>query len=142
MERESYFEAYAYGIGQLVTQRKVLVVPEHQRDFAWTVSDVDLFFSDIVAAMVNGESDYFVGLIVLLGPREGSWTILDGQQRLATTTMIYSGIRNWLSYRDYDQDATQIESEFVAARVLGGESHPRLRPNIANRDTYNRIVIR
>jgi uncharacterized protein with ParB-like and HNH nuclease domain len=142
MAKESYFEANTFGIGQLITQRKMLVVPEHQRDFSWSVSEVDLFFNDIANSMLNSDSDYFVGLIVLMGPREGNWIILDGQQRLATTTMIYSAIRNWLASRNYDDDADQIDSEMIAVRTLGGTISARMRPNLANREVYDRIVVR
>ena len=142
MAKESYFDGYTRGIGQLITQRKMFAVPEHQRDFAWTFSDVDLYFNDISGAMNDGAPDYFVGLIVLLGPSSGTWTILDGQQRLVTTTMIYAAIRNWLSNRGYDDDATQIESEFIAVRKLGGAYLPRLIPNTANRDMYNNVIVK
>ncbi|MHB8880893.1 MAG: DUF262 domain-containing protein [Thermodesulfovibrionales bacterium] len=138
---ERYFEADAFGIGQLITQRKILVVPHHQRDFAWTLDDVTQFYSDISRAWQDKETEYFIGLIVLLGPREGTWTILDGQQRIATTTMIFSGIRNWLSDKGFEDDSRQIDFEFLRARQLGGNFHPRLQMNLSNSSYYQDIVI-
>jgi hypothetical protein len=142
MTEETYLEANTYGIGQLITQRKMFVVPEHQRDFAWTLSDVETFFGDIENAMQRGDPDYFVGLVVLLGPRDNKWIILDGQQRLITTTMIYSAIRGWLSSRGFEQDAAQIDSEYIAVRILGGDYLPRLVPNVTNRSLYSEVVVR
>ena len=141
MVKETYFEANTYGIGQLITQRKMFVVPEHQRDFAWTMSDVEVFFDDIANAIQNNDPDYFIGLIVMLGPQDNKWTILDGQQRLVTTTMIYSAIRNWLWNRGIEQDASQIESEFIAVRILGGGYVSRFSPNITNREMFNDTVV-
>lgn len=137
----SYLEANTYGIGQLITQRKLLSVPEHQRDFAWEREEVEQFFSDVANALTRNDPDYFVGLIVLLGPERGTWQILDGQQRLATTTMIYSAVRNWLTTRGFDDDANQIESEFIGIRHLGGAYSPRLTMNLANRDLFTNLVV-
>jgi len=138
---QSYLEANTYGVGQLITQRKLLRVPEHQRDFAWEEEDVESFFRDITSALNRNDPDYFIGLIVLLGPHEGTWQILDGQQRLATTIMIYSAIRNWLASRDYDADSTQIENEFIGVRHLGGKYSSRLTMNESNRDTFLELVV-
>lgn len=138
---KSYLEANTYGVGQLITQRKLLRVPEHQRDFAWEKEDVESFFRDITSALNRDDPDYFIGLIVLLGPHEGTWQILDGQQRLATTIMIYSAIRNWLASRNYDDDSNQIENEFIGVRHLGGKYSSRLTMNESNRDTFVELVV-
>lgn len=138
----SYLDAQTFGIGQLISQRKLFRVPEHQRDFSWEQYNVEQFFEDITTAMVDGDPDYFIGLIVLLGS-DNAWQILDGQQRLATVTMIYSAIRHWLAYReDYMKDADQIDSNFIGVRQLGGSHSPRLRLNVANRDTFVDVVVK
>ncbi len=41
--------------------------------------------------------DYFIGSIVVnQAKEEGLWEVVDGQQRLATITIIYSAIRDFL----------------------------------------------
>lgn len=140
-EMISYLEANTFGIGELITQRKILRVPEHQRDFAWTKDDVERFIDDIIGAKERNAADYFIGLVVLLGPRDNAWYILDGQQRIATTIMIYSAIRQWLSARSYNDDAHQIESEFIGVRQLGGAYSPRLTLNIVNQQPFLNFVI-
>jgi len=87
------------------------------------------------------DADYFVGLVVLLGPKDDRWIILDGQQRLATTTMIYSAMRNWLSSRSLEQDSLQINSEFISVRMLGGGYQPRFLPNLANRQIFIETIM-
>jgi len=139
--KTSQLEASIYGIGQLITQRKQFAVPEHQRSFAWTTEEVEDFLTDVSEALKKGAPDYFIGLIVLLGPVETVWQILDGQQRLATTTMIYAAIRDWLKARNHNADAKQIQDEFIAVRQLGGSLIPRLQLNVENRDIFNRNVV-
>ena len=139
----SYLDSKTFGVGQLITQRKLFKVPEHQRNFSWDLSNIQQFFEDVRNAMEYKDPDYFIGLVVLMGPREGAWQILDGQQRLATVTMIYSAIRHWLAGRqDYAKDADQIESEFIGVRQLGGGYHPRLSLNVENQDTFLEMVIK
>jgi hypothetical protein len=139
----SYLDSKTFGVGQLITQRKLFKVPEHQRNFSWDLSNIQQFFEDVTNAMEGHDPDYFIGLVVLMGPRDGAWQILDGQQRLATVTMIYSAIRHWLASReDYGKDAEQIESEFIGVRQLGGGYHPRLSLNVENQDTFLEMVIK
>ena len=138
----SYLDSKTFGIGQLITQRKLFKVPEHQRNFSWDLSNVRQLFEDVTRAMKDKNPDYFVGLIVLMGPREGVWHILDGQQRLATVTMLYSAIRYWLGNREqYMTDAQQIESEFIGVRQLGGKYNPRLTLNVENQDAFLEMVV-
>jgi hypothetical protein len=139
---KSYLDSKTFGIGQLISQRKLLRVPEHQRDFSWEEQDVRQFLEDVIGATETGAPDYFVGLIVLLGPHDNAWQILDGQQRLATVTMIYSAIRHWLSNREgYAEDAEQIASEFIALRKLGGGQSPRLVLNVENQSAFFELVV-
>lgn len=108
---KSQLDANTYGVGELITQRKLFAVPEHQRSYSWTTEQVDQLLTDVSDAFTKDAAEYFIGLIVLRGPIEGTWQILDGQQRLATTTMVYSAIREWLRARGLNDDARQIETE-------------------------------
>lgn len=138
----SQLDARTFGIGELITQRKLFAVPPHQRSYAWGAEQVEQFLDDIQRAIQDGAQDYFIGLVVLQGSSTGTWEILDGQQRLATTTMIYSGIRNWLSERNLDPDANQIEGEYIGVRQLGGKFSPRLRMNVDNREDFDTYIVR
>ena len=84
----TYLNAEPSGIGELIQLKKRFRVPEHQRDYSWTEEEVSTFVEDILSAIRRNMGDYFVGLIVLIGPRGGAWEILDGQQRLATTSNV------------------------------------------------------
>src|SRR5258708_25032495 len=110
------------GIGELIQANRLFAVPDHQRDYAWDADDEVLqFIEDLEREMLEGRSDdYFLGLIVLVHPEDGQpWEILDGQQRLATTTMIYAAIRDWLSANRRDVDAQVIQNDYIGIRTLG-----------------------
>jgi len=122
------------GIGQLLNARRYFAVPPHQRDYAWPIGAVDQFLDDIVNAMDDGEADCFLGLVVLVDSdaRSGNrYEILDGQQRLATTTMVYAAIRQWLRDAGRDDEAVKIQKDFIGISEIGeSEDEPRLILNV------------
>ncbi len=142
---ESYMHARTQGIGELIEHNRLFRVPDHQRDFMWRPDDeVEQFLDDIIRAFKEESPDYFMGLIVLVSPREdeGAWEILDGQQRLATTTMTYAAIREWLHSAGIVRDAEKIQNDFIGMVALGeAEDKPRLTLNISNRDAFQELVV-
>lgn len=139
--KQSYLTSETYGIGELISQKKRFRVPRHQRDYSWSLEEVETFISDIQEAIKRKANDYFIGLIVLHGPYGGVWEILDGQQRLATTTMLFSAIRQWLTESGYNADATQIDQEFIALRRLGQEPIARIELNSNDQAAFEELVL-
>jgi hypothetical protein len=136
-------QAQTQGIGQLIAHRQLLRVPDHQRDYAWRADDeVEQFLDDVIREL-RAEQDYFLGLIVLLSPREdNTWEILDGQQRLATTTMIYAAIREWLHASGLAEDAHTVQNDYIGVRTLGqARDRPRLTLNINDREAFQTLVV-
>lgn len=133
------------GIGQLLNERRYFSVPPHQRDYAWPIGAVDQFLDDIVNAMEEGEAEYFLGLVVLVDSDARSanrYEILDGQQRLATTTMVYAAIRQWLRDAGRDDEAGKIQKDFIGISEIGeSEDEPRLILNVSNRALFQEVVI-
>src|SRR5215212_5185403 len=93
MDKEFDFDVT--GIGE-VLKRYRLTVPLNQREYSW-LKDVQVkeLLQDFTTAMRNPEKPYFLGTIVLTKAGTGIYEIADGQQRLATTTMIIAAIRDW-----------------------------------------------
>lgn len=139
--KRTQFDAGTFGVGELITQKKLLRVPSHQRSFAWPKEAVTTFISDIDLSFAENAADYFVGLVVIQGPEEGEWVLLDGQQRLTTSTMLFAAIRNWLAENGLADDARQIETEFLAVRRLGGDNSSRMQLNDENQTTFSSAVI-
>ena len=140
----SFVDAHTQGIGEFIQYRRFFRVPDHQRDFAWTDEEVEQFLNDVIEAIKGTEQDYFLGLVVVVQPNQqnGPWEILDGQQRLATTTMVYAAIREWLYSADFIDDATKLQEEFIGTRELGETvAAPRLMLNINNRTTFQEVVV-
>ena len=133
------------GVGRLLHERRYFQVPPHQRDFAWPIGAVEQFLEDIVDAMKAGDNEYFLGLIVLVdtdNSQEQRYQILDGQQRLATVTMVYAAIRQWLRDFGMDEDATKIQNDFIGISDIGEEEpEPRIILNLQNQGLFQEVVV-
>ncbi|HKZ40418.1 MAG TPA: DUF262 domain-containing protein, partial [Candidatus Hodarchaeales archaeon] len=136
-------EAPTIGIARLIQEGGMFSVPSHQRDYSWTEDEIDQLFEDVLDAIEGTENEYFIGLMVFMPKGERDFTILDGQQRLATTIIILSAIRNWLVSRGFDKDADDIQRLYIASRELGSEDyHLLLVLNQNNNDFFERFVVR
>ena len=137
---KSYLNSEPYGIGELIARKKHLKVPPHQRDYAWGPDEVSQLLEDIFIAVESETDEYFLGLLVIVGPIDGTWMVLDGQQRLATCTMVLAAVRFWLQQLGRDEDATQIQRQFISVRRLGGDEEPRLTLNHTNREAFSYLL--
>lgn len=66
-------------------------VPRFQRPYSWQRENVEDFWQDTI---VNSESDYFIGSIVVYKAGSNVRGIVDGQQRLTTITMLLCALRD------------------------------------------------
>lgn len=83
------------GIGK-VLETMTLEVPVNQRSYSWTDREIDDLWSDLKWAISAGEKEYFLGTIVLTVKENSRPLVVDGQQRLASVSMIYAGMRDYL----------------------------------------------
>lgn len=77
-------------------------IPRYQRPYAWTTEQAGEMFDDLFAAATTGaENDpepYFLGSIVLVkAEKDPLADVVDGQQRLATLTILLSTLREHVS---------------------------------------------
>ena len=87
------FDFDSMGIGDLL-KKGLLTVPPNQRSYAWQEKHVRELLQDLNEAITNDDPDYFLGTIVLVMKPDGVPSIADGQQRIATTSMILARMRD------------------------------------------------
>lgn len=94
------FKADAKSIGDLLTgiDKPKLVVPPFQRGYSWEGKHIQAFWKDLTEFQKeksDGVSEkYFLGPIVVLFKDSAITVILDGQQRIATATILFAVIRD------------------------------------------------
>ena len=83
---------------------KTLCIPPYQRNYAWTTDQVEDLFDDVQEAIDSGTGHY-LGTVVLAQRADHSYEIVDGQQRLATLTIIVQALLQELPVSDLDRIA-------------------------------------
>ena len=87
-------------IGELLGEyeRRQIKLPEFQRSYSWEKAQVATFWKDLKDFRERYDkspvdASYFLGPIVVIESKT-EITVLDGQQRLATATILLAGLRN------------------------------------------------
>jgi uncharacterized protein with ParB-like and HNH nuclease domain len=99
-------------------------VPPFQRGYSWKGEEIDTFLDDITEALAKEDKGYFLGALVLLPLPSGRWQIIDGQQRLATITMVLAALRNLLFQHNDDKSGNQVQQRIWPEEF--GEQKERL----------------
>lgn len=128
-------------LGQML-KRGRLRVPPNQRSYAWREKQVRYLlqdFNDAIFEAVSGE--YFLGTVVVVDAGDLP-SIVDGQQRLATTSILLARIRDILVELGRDGSARSIEQSYLGdIDVHTEESVSRLQMNDENNGFYNEIML-
>ncbi len=132
------------GIAEVLKNYR-LKVPPNQREFSWESDQVTELLQDIGNAMREKAPSYFLGTIVLTKSDSGDYfEVADGQQRLATTTIILSHFRDIFSEREREDDmrVQSIENDFLFTIDMEvKEKLPKLTLNIDDNEYYFNTVL-
>lgn len=88
-----------YIIRMLDGADKKFVIPVYQRPYSWKKSNCVLLFNDLMDVYKNNYSSHFFGSLVYVENELGGcseYTIIDGQQRLTTVSLLLLAIRNYI----------------------------------------------
>jgi hypothetical protein len=129
------------GIGT-VLKRHRLTVPPNQRNYSWDEDTVVALLRDYSEAVHRGSS-YFVGTIVVTKPEDVDVPeIADGQQRIATSTIVLAAIRDYFCTHDEEILASSIEHDFLFTVVRASkEKVPRIMLNVDDREYFRKRVL-
>lgn len=110
----------------------IIVIPPFQRAYSWEKNHVTRFWDDIINFIDdrdNGRAQkYFLGPIVTLDGKEER-QLLDGQQRIATLTIIFAALRNaaWkLKTSEFKKLASGLQDSFIEQKDAGDFKNFRL----------------
>ena len=120
-----------------------LAIPNFQREYSWKPSRVRKLFDDFHNALaVRHLPSYFLGSIVLTPGKPPA--IIDGQQRLATTTIFLAAVRDAFLRLRQKKDAKKTEDQFLLTWDRDQrEDMPRLTMNTDDRAYMNaRVLVR
>ena len=93
----------------------LFLIPRYQRNYAWSLEQITDFWNDL-----NGENEtFFAGSIVVntetKAATDGYAEVIDGQQRLTTSTILAAAIRD--HFFELDREVgDDIQAEFIGKK--------------------------
>jgi hypothetical protein len=131
------------GIGRAIAHNR-FVVPLNQREYSWEEEHVTDLFQDFSNAIAVGNSSatYFLGTVVLTTSADGNPEVCDGQQRLATTTILIAAIRDYFHSRKDTKRVSSLEHDYLfSTDVATTETVPRLSLNVDDNEFFRSYVL-
>jgi uncharacterized protein with ParB-like and HNH nuclease domain len=149
-----FIDYEAPGIGKMLETHS-LAVPFYQRSYSWRArseaptSDtpdeklqVVEYWADISSSF-ESRAKYFMGTVVLSRDgTEGRESVVDGQQRLATTSLLLAVARDKFRDEGEEKHANSIQQDYLARFDRQASADlPKLILNTEDRDFYGRCII-
>jgi len=128
------------GIGTALLRNR-LTVPLNQREYSWEAEHVTDLFHDLAQAIDEQKSSYFLGTIVLTRAKDGSLEVADGQQRLATITILLAAIRDYFLSRHEEMLVTSLEGFLFTIVRETREKNPRLSLNVDDNEFFRKRIL-
>lgn len=132
----------------IISESKKICVPMYQRAYSWTEQEWEELFEDILNDKKN-KSKHYMGALVFINRPNGTFEVVDGQQRLTTITiMIHAVIKilNFCIENDINKDAN-IQRKDIVKNYIGKKSsidltwENKLELNEENNKFYNTYIM-
>jgi len=73
---------------ELIGNGKIYRVPEYQRDYSWQTEQWEDLWNDIIEMQNDRKQRHYMGAMVVKSINDREFQVIDGQQRLATLTLL------------------------------------------------------
>lgn len=123
----------------LSSNRTQFIIPVYQRNYDWTISQCKQLLDDILEVGSDKRMKvHFIGSIVYIhddvytSSRVKELTIIDGQQRITTLTLIYLAIYKLASELNNESLKDEISETFLINKFAAEEEKLKLKPTENN----------
>ncbi|MGB5971687.1 MAG: DUF262 domain-containing protein, partial [Nodosilinea sp.] len=132
MARINLLDTRTTSFGDLIGNGKIYRVPPFQRDYSWKEENWEDLWQDILIIYNNPDSSHYMGAIVLQssGTSDKEFTIIDGQQRLATLSIVAIAVIEKIQKlveRGEHKEANQERQEILKRTYLSDRDPRSLR---------------
>ena len=140
MTEESYI-ATKVNLETLFTSPERYIVPPNNRDYAWTKNnEIQDFWDDLKESMKKSSQHFFGTMFFVRTNDEKKFEVLDGQQRLATVTILLSVIRD--IFHDIDDIREKATKDYITGKtdLKSLTETMRLKLNIRNQEFFSDCI--
>ncbi len=131
MARINLLDTRTVSFGDLIGNGKIYQVPDFQRDYSWKEENWEDLWQDILV-LLESKSSHYMGAIVLQdsATSDKNFTIIDGQQRLATLSIIAITVIDKIKQlinREIQTEDNKIRRDILTRNYLGDKDPRSLR---------------
>jgi Protein of unknown function DUF262/Protein of unknown function (DUF1524) len=129
MSRSTLLNTDTEDLKELLSNGKAYTVPSYQRDYSWKIQHWDDLWDDLLAVELSGE-DHYMGTIVLESGERKQFKIIDGQQRMATLSVVILASADALfelANSGEDPSANRERAALLESSYLGAKDPTSLR---------------
>jgi len=109
---------------ELIGNGRVYKVPPYQRDYSWTEEQWEDLWTDILELIDRPDDTHYMGALVVEGKSDREFAVIDGQQRIATLSLlvlaVIARLNEWAdSAIDVDhnrQRAAALRTRFIGEK--------------------------
>ena len=140
----------SHPLGKVFSSDYVFTIPNYQRPYAWTTEESEELLDDVLgflgddpetdATPIRDLRPYFLGSVVLIKrPHVAGATVVDGQQRLTTLTLLFALLRDLAATPGERAELAPFVHE-AGSFTLGTEPQPRLTLRDRDAEFFRRHV--
>ncbi len=116
-------------------------IPKFQRAYSWDAPQCDELWRDLMRA-ARAHRSHFMGTLIYLEEQRGGMrelSIVDGQQRLTTITLIITALAHHL--RESGEQLLGVDADYLSSTFLSGTTGAKLLLSPIDRATLEAVVI-
>ena len=128
-------------LGSMLRSGDTYVVPPYQRNYSWEKIQFSDFWTDISKTFSGAVQEYFLGSVVINNSQAPELVVIDGQQRLITTSVLIAALRSHLKNAGLTKLALMVERDFLVKSDYRHQLFaPSLVLNKTNKDFYDGYI--
>ena len=109
---------------ELIGNGKTYRVPPYQRDYSWSEEQWEDLWNDVIDLRQDPETRHYLGALVVEGTSDRDFLIIDGQQRLATLSLLALAVinrlegmaRDGIDPADNAERARELRNRFIGEK--------------------------
>lgn len=129
MARSTLLNTDTEDLKELLSNGKSYSVPPYQRDYSWKQEHWEDLWEDLATVEANRE-DHYMGAIVLESGERKQFRVIDGQQRMATLSILILACVDYLyglASEGVDATANEERATLLESSYLGAKDPTSLR---------------
>jgi hypothetical protein len=142
----------SYSVKALLADTNRYLVPMYQRNYSWGEGEINQLIQDVLDYQQKNQQtepkqSYYIGTLVVFERKDGSFEVIDGQQRFTTLTLLTLALKrlvankssvdmSWYKLSNLDFES-RIKSSATFACLVQGVDLKHLRTDEYNLDVIN-----